>query len=166
MKHKKLLLASVISSLMVTGCGTDYDPLTDEVKATQRDVYAKMEDCVADWGDAALCMQMQQAQQNQQAQAARSGPVVVSTYPMFYGPEYAYGGNRVTYYNGREVAARSYTAAKSTPQLAPSSSFTTSRSTYASSRQAFSGRTSSGGKSAFGGTARGVSASSGSSFGG
>lgn len=81
----------VLASLVATGC--DYDPVVE----AQRDVYTKMEDCVADWGDTKLCQQMADSVAAEAKQAtAGSGTTVIHPYPYFYGPTY-YGGNRVAY---------------------------------------------------------------------
>ncbi len=84
---------SVLVALVAGGC--DHDPVVSE----QRDVYTRVEDCVADWGDTKLCQQMEaSAEQQSQStgQQTASGAHFIPYY--FYGPHY-YGGNRVAYSN-------------------------------------------------------------------
>lgn len=159
MKSRKKLLVLTALAASISGCGADYDPIASEVKATQRDVYTKIEDCIADWGDRALCLQAAEhaaKQQQQQTQrGAHDSTVIVQSYP-FYGPEYA-SGYRGYYHNGAYVTPRSNTASKVTPPLAPSSNFKSSQSAARAAGVSTGGArapgsTSTGGRSAFGST--------------
>ncbi len=79
----------ILASLVSTGC--DMDP---NVQA-QRDVYTKMEDCVADWGDPKLCQTMaQEASQQQAQQATQAGGGHAVFVPHYFGGPMYYGGNR------------------------------------------------------------------------
>lgn len=94
MERKRI--AVLLLAAGIGGCG--YDPAADTV---QRDVYTRLEDCVADWGNQELCAQTLQAE-NQQEQRDASGNVVMVPQYVFHGPAY-YPGNRSVTYSGRTV---------------------------------------------------------------
>lgn len=99
MKKREFSLSILVA--LVAGC--DYDPTI----TAQRDVYTRMEDCVADWGDVQLCQQMDatasaERVKEQQGGDGKSGGASAVVYPYFYGPTY-YGSNRVAYVGEREV---------------------------------------------------------------
>ena len=120
MKSKTI---SLLLAGMIGGC--DYDPAKEPV---QRDVYTKLEDCMADWDDKELCLEAAKlSDQEKEQYASRGSHGSVIMYPhYFYGPQYV-PGSRVTYYNGREYSARSNNAVQSTPRTPPSSNFVNSR---------------------------------------
>jgi hypothetical protein len=134
LKNNRTKVITLFLAGMV-GSGCDYDPAKEPV---QRDVYSKIEDCMADWGDAKLCAQAAKPenQQQQQQYAGHSHPVFVQPY-YFFGPEYAVG-NRATYYEGRQVSPRSNLAAVRTAPAAPSAGFVSAR-TAVSGRGVFGG---------------------------
>lgn len=105
-RRRKAISLSVLVVLMAAGnSGCDYDP----VIPAQRDIYTRMEDCVADWGDATLCQQMDETarkeeeskKDNQEGNHGGSSFVYLGGHP-FYGPTY-YGGNRVAYVGERAI---------------------------------------------------------------
>ncbi len=91
--HKKEGAIPLLVLLALVGCEDD------STVTAQRDVYTRLEDCMADWGDKALCQQMEQTAEAEAQRAANTGAhggVVMQPYPYFYGPTY-YGGERVVY---------------------------------------------------------------------
>ena len=139
MRRKAIALA-VLGSL--SGCGLDYDPAD---QAVQRDVYTRLEDCMADWGDAQLCTQQQP---QQVASSGGGGGTYVHTY--YHGPEY-YPGSRQTYRNGQVITPQRASAVSTTAPRAPSAAFKSAVSQSSASRGGFgsSGRSASSGS--FGG---------------
>jgi hypothetical protein len=134
LRNNKAKVITLFLAGMV-GSGCDYDPAAEPV---QRDVYSKIEDCMADWGDAKLCAQAAKPENQQQQYAQHGGhPVFVQPY-YFYGPEYV-PGNRVTYYDGRQVSARSNLAAVRTSPATPSAGFVSSARTVVGGRSIFGG---------------------------
>jgi hypothetical protein len=113
MKRSHSIPLSVLAALVTGGC--DYDPAV----SAQRDVYTRMEDCVADWGDVKLCQQMEAtaaADAQAKAETGSAGTPGAHLVPFFfYGPTY-YGGNRVAYLDD---GARTYapTGNRSSRQL-------------------------------------------------
>lgn len=102
---RKISLPLVVAlSASVSAC--DMSP-SDEDKPSQRDVYSSLEDCIADWGDTALCeRQMSEAREHElkMAQANRdNGGGSAAFVPLFFGPSY-YGDSRAVDYNGRTYA--------------------------------------------------------------
>lgn len=124
---QKLALVLVPALLAMSGCASD---------ETQRDVYTRFEDCVADWGKPELCQQIAEAEAKQFAQnqgvASASGahPII------FWGPSY-YPSDRAVLFNGQTyapktnkamsrpfmVGSRSSSIAKSSPGTARTTSF-------------------------------------------
>ena len=90
MKKSKFLPLIVIPMLVACGSGIPEDE--------QRDVYTKLEDCVADWGDKELCLQM--AQEDQQAAGLTQNP---DGSFFFFGPMYSPSMGRYIEYDGRTV---------------------------------------------------------------
>jgi uncharacterized protein YgiB involved in biofilm formation len=107
-KKREKIAVPLLVTLIGMGVGAcSMDPASeDPVVTAQRDVYQRMEDCVADWGDPKLCQEMaetarKEAEKTQQTQGVQSGshPVYV---PYFYGPTY-YGSDRVAVVGDREI---------------------------------------------------------------
>lgn len=95
MKNYIHLPLTVALAITVSACDTTDH--SNEKKPSQRDVYASLEDCVADWGDIELCQQeMKESREHQEKMAAAraSGSSGGSTFvPIFMGPTY-YGDSR------------------------------------------------------------------------
>lgn len=142
LKLAPLLLAPVL----LAGCAGGIE------EAQQRDVYTRFEDCMADWGEKALCQQLgaqEKAEVVAQATGVTGGNSGGSSF-IFWGPNY-YPGDRGASYNGREIypstnraMSRPYTvnqyssaAAKSSPAKATSKSI--SRGGFGSTGRGFSG---------------------------
>jgi uncharacterized protein YgiB involved in biofilm formation len=121
LKNNRTKAVTLILAGMV-GSGCDYDPAKEPV---QRDVYSKIEDCMADWGDSRLCTEAAQNQQQQQYAGTQPHPVFIRPY-YFHGPEYI-PGDRATYYDGRRVAPRSNLAPIHTTPSMPSAAFVSAR---------------------------------------
>lgn len=101
---KKISLPLVVA-LAATVSACDMAP--DDDKPAQRDVYSTLEDCIADWGDTALCeRQMTEAREHElkMAQAQRDNGGGSSAFvPLFMGPSY-YGDSRAISHNGQTYA--------------------------------------------------------------
>lgn len=109
---KRVISVAVLTALLGSLTACDYDPNV----SAQRDVYSRIEDCVTDWGDMALCQQMDEtAKKELEEEKAKNnssgggGSFVYLGHP-FYGPTY-YGSQRVAYVGDREVAAKGFRAA-------------------------------------------------------
>lgn len=124
--------------------GCDYDP----VIPAQRDVYTRMEDCVADWGDITLCQQMDATAKKEEELKANeqegdhggSSFVYLGGHP-FYGPTY-YDGNRVAYVGNKAISplgnhAKSFKSTQIRASTLPTSVAT--RSGFGSSGRSISG---------------------------
>jgi hypothetical protein len=130
MKKKASRTVTLLLAGFMSGCA-DYDPVSEPV---QRDVYTKLDDCLADWNDKALCLEaakLAEAEKQKLAGNGSGGSMIVHPY-YFYGPEYV-PGSRVTYYNGAQIVPRGNVAAMQTAKVAPSSAFSSSRSSVAGS---------------------------------
>ena len=123
---QKLALVLVPALLAMSGCASD---------ETQRDVYTRFEDCVADWGKPELCQKIAETEAKEfaQNQGVSTGggmnPII------FWGPSY-YPGDRAVTFNGQTyqpkthramsrpftVNSRSSSVAKSSPGTARSTS--------------------------------------------
>lgn len=130
MKKRKqaspIMLVLVPALLAISGCTGD---------ETQRDVYTRFEDCVADWGKPELCQKIAEAEAKEFAQnqgvttGGGSSPII------FWGPSY-YPGDRAVTFNGQTyepkanramsrpftVNSRSSSIARSSPGTARSTS--------------------------------------------
>jgi uncharacterized protein YgiB involved in biofilm formation len=96
MGKKTKNLSLVLVPWLLAACGT-------EVPDQQRDVYTKMEDCVADWGKPELCAQIAEAEAKQFAQATTGSSHSGGSSLIFWGPSY-YPGDRAVSYNGQSYA--------------------------------------------------------------
>lgn len=119
-KNIVLLIAPVLSTILLNGCGgSDY--------STTRDVYQSIEECKTDWGEQELCEQMND---DDDREYRRSGGVIYAGRP-FYGPAY-YPGDRTVNYKGKTITAtRTSTTMK--PYSVTSRSSASSRSSSVSS---------------------------------
>jgi uncharacterized protein YgiB involved in biofilm formation len=154
-KTRVMNLALVPTLLVVSGCV--YDPNDDA--GNQRDVYAKFEDCVADWGKPELCQQIADAEAKQFAQStgASTGG---GSHVIYWGPSYSpYGGGRSVVYNGQTYTP-SVNRAISKPFVLTPNSSSIARSSPASPARALS--SSSALRGGFGGSGRAAAASGGS----
>lgn len=99
--HKKIVL--LLTPLFLSACEADMD-------LSQRDVYTKMEDCVAEWGKVELCQKMA----DEDAKKAIASGVTPNndSHFIFWGPSY-FNGDRSVLYNGQRYAPSSYKPAKS-----------------------------------------------------
>jgi uncharacterized protein YgiB involved in biofilm formation len=108
-KGTRVLELFLMTSLTaVAGCGGDPDV------PAQRDIYTRMEDCVADWGDKELCQAMDATAQAEAAKQQPASTGVGSGYVPYYmwGPTY-YGPNRVHYNSqGTAITPRSNKAVR------------------------------------------------------
>lgn len=125
MKRKTNTLSLVLVPLLLAACGAD---IPDE---QQRDVYTKFEDCMADWGKAELCQQLQEADAAQFAQQT-TGVSGGGSHVIFWGPSY-YPGDRAVSYNGQNYAPTS-NRAMSKPFAIRSTSSAAARSSPATAR--------------------------------
>ncbi len=124
---QNLALVLIPALLAMSGCASD---------ETQRDVYTRFEDCVADWGKPELCQQIAETEAKQfaQNQGVATGTGV---HPMiFWGPTY-YPGDRAVAFNGQTyepktnramsrpftITSQSSSIAKSSPGTARTTSF-------------------------------------------
>lgn len=158
-RRKKVALALVPMFLAMSGCG--YDPSQDGAPM-QRDVYTKVEDCIADWGNAELCSKVADAERAQFAKSvgvAHDGGSSI----IFWGPSY-YSGSRSVDYGGRSYTPLTSRAMSKPFSVTPNSSSFARSSPGTASRPA-SGVSSSGSSSRGGFGSSGHSASAGSSGG-
>lgn len=146
MGKKTKNLSLVLVPILLAGCGTDIPD------AQQRDVYTKFEDCMADWGKAELCQQMQQAEAQQFAQQTTGVPGGGGSHLVYWGPNY-YPGDRSVYYNGQQytplanramsrpfaVTSTSSPAAKASPGTPSRGGATAGAGSNAGSRGGFGG---------------------------
>jgi uncharacterized protein YgiB involved in biofilm formation len=122
-----LLLASAgLVAPFIQGCSDEMeDSMVAEAHApVKRDVYASMEECIADWGDKDLCVKAAEMASQQQAQQSSGGTYSngAVVYHHFYGPEYSYSGDRYITRNGQIYRPTSNSAVSSsrftpTPQF-------------------------------------------------
>lgn len=88
----KLIKLSLVAALSTTVAACDTTSSPPEEKVAQRDVYATLEDCVADWGDTELCeRQQKEAHEHAEKMAAanaHNGGGGVAVVPMFFGPSH------------------------------------------------------------------------------
>lgn len=120
---KRVISVAVLTALVASMTGCDYDPNV----SAQRDVYTRIEDCVADWGDPALCQQMDEtAKKELEKEKAKSGNApghsgsVVFFGNPFYGPTY-YGNDRSTFIGDRQISAKGVSSASVRSTLVRSS---------------------------------------------
>lgn len=117
--HKKIVLV-LVPALMGLGCTPEPEQ--------QRDVYKRVEDCMIDWGDAALCTEMAKAEAQQFAASSQGDAAVQGGSSVFFwGPSY-YPGERSVDYNGRTYHARSYSGLSQPYRLNANSSAAARRS--------------------------------------
>ena len=156
MRRKQIPI--LLIAALAGGCGGEDG---GEKVAVQRDVYTRIEDCIADWGNKDLCLEAEKLRQQQAAHAqAHGSPIIVSS---FYGPEYMPGYRYAYSPDGAYFRPRTNSAASATAPQKASTAFTQGRS--AAAAKAASGVRSSGGSSSrggFGGTGRAASSGSGS----
>lgn len=104
-KEISLVVAAVLAgSVSVAGCGLDHDPAAN-IAPMQRDVYSRVEDCMLDWNDAALCARIPpntQIANQQQGGGDHGGTVVYYPHGYYYGPYYS-AGSRYVDYGGRRI---------------------------------------------------------------
>lgn len=124
-------LTLVLVPILLAGCG-------GEIPAEQqRDVYTKLEDCMADWGKLELCQQLAEADAKQFAEATTGVPGGGGSHLIFWGPSY-YSGERSVMYNGQTFAPTTNRAmsrpfaVRSTSSAAARTSPATARSTSVS----------------------------------
>lgn len=101
MKRKTLTLLV----LGLSGCGLNYDPAAE---VAQRDIYTRLEDCVADWGDKDLCLKAEELRNEEGRQQAQNSPdTQVAMVPpfLFLGPLYL-PSQRVAYRDGQAIYPR------------------------------------------------------------
>lgn len=115
---KRLPSMALVVALGATVAGCDSDP---GEKVVQRDVYSgpnALENCIADWGNEALCAkQLDAAQAKQVAAAGQGGGSGGAPSIIFWGPGYM-GSDRATLHNGQTVTP-SATRATQTAAFAP-----------------------------------------------
>jgi uncharacterized protein YgiB involved in biofilm formation len=122
MKSNKNGITLVLAPLLaLAACGTE---------DVQRDVYTKMEDCIADWGKPELCQSMAEADAKQHAASVGVDHSSSVMPMMFWGPGY-YGSSRAVSYEGSTYAP-SGNRAMSRPYVVGSSASTAARSSAAS----------------------------------
>lgn len=115
-------LILVPALLILSGCAGDQ---------TQRDVYTRFEDCVADWGKPELCQQIAEAEAKQLTESqgvmhTASGPIV------FWGPPYYHGDRAVSY--GGQTYIPGTNRAMSKPFMVHSGSSSAAKSSLSSPR--------------------------------
>lgn len=164
--HNRRAIVLALSAAIIIGTAG-----CDEVKEDQnQDVYTRLEDCVADWGDKDLCeRQIDRQIEQQKAQAAQAGSSAgggsTNIVPVFLGPLYTGSERSYTYPNGSVRRPMSYYSGKepvgikgriSSPVGSPRPAFTSSavKPSIATSTSAVS-------RSSFGSTGRSMSTSSG-----
>lgn len=96
----------------VAACDT-----TEAPKVTKRDMYATLEDCVADWGDTELCeREMKESrahvQKMAEAQAKTSGASMPVILPMFMGPSYSGDTRSYTTPAGKTITPATTTSSR------------------------------------------------------
>lgn len=111
---QKYIQLPLVVTLAATVAACDTTASNPEEKVTQRDVYASLEDCVADWGDTELCeRQQKEAHEHAEKMAAaqsHSGGGGVAFVPMFFGPSYS--GERTVTHNGRTITPSGYSSGR------------------------------------------------------
>ena len=143
MRRRSRKVALFLVPVLLAGC-------SDVEDAQQRDVYTKFEDCMADWGQQELCVQLGQADAAQFAeettgvQGGGSGAHTI----LFWGPHY-YPSDRSVIHNGRTIT--------------PSRNSAMSRPFHVTERSSASAKTSASkpstvSRGGFGSTGRGLSA--------
>ncbi len=97
MGRRSRTVALLLVPTLITACG-------DMKEAQQRDVYTKFEDCMADWGQQELCVQLGQADAAQFAEDTTGvqGGGSASNTLLFWGPHY-YPSDRSVVYNNRTI---------------------------------------------------------------
>lgn len=106
----KLINLPIVVSLatLVAAC----DMSGEEKKVSQRDVYASLEDCVADWGDTELCeREIKEAREHAEKMAAANSKNGANIIPIIMGPPY-FDGYRSISHNGREFTPKSTTSTR------------------------------------------------------
>jgi hypothetical protein len=127
MGRKTQKLSLVLVPILLAACGAEV-PDPDE----QRDVYTKMEDCVADWGKPELCAQIAEAEAKQFAEVTTGSSHAGGSSIIFWGPSYYPGDRAVTY--GGQTYAPTTNRAMSRPFAIRSTSSAAARSSPATAR--------------------------------
>ncbi len=151
--NRAKLLPLLLLAAGTGGCG--YDPAEETV---QRDVYTKLEDCIADWGNQELCAQT--LKEEKRAVTNAQGVTVYEPYYIYSGPSY-YPGNRyvdmgssrITPSTSRAFTTNSFSRSSISPGAAARSGIGSGGSGLAS-------------RGGFGGTGSSISSSVGASMGG
>jgi hypothetical protein len=148
-------ISLVLIPILLAGCGAKIPD------AQQRDVYTKYEDCMADWGKAELCQQMQQADAQQFVQNTTGVTSGGGSNLIFWGPSY-YPGSRSVSYNGQQFAPLTNRAMSRPFAVTSTSSPTAKASPSTPSRGATAAGSSSnaGSRGGFGGGGRAAGAGS------
>jgi len=111
---KKEIFLIILFASLLSACAPPHpdDVEASNPKPTQQDAYARIEDCLADWGDKELCMQAEKAQQEAYAQAQQSQSSGDSSsivfLPLFFGPSYEPGHRYVTTSSGVKYTPKTY----------------------------------------------------------
>ena len=142
-RRRSKSVSILLVPLLLAGCAGGIE------EAQQRDVYTKFEDCMADWGEKALCQQLGEQEKAEVVEQATVTTGGHSSSFLFWGPSY-FPGDRGVSYGGRDiypqknsgmsraytVNERSSTAAKSSPGKMTSKSI--SRGGFGSTGRGFS----------------------------
>ena len=158
MRQRRGKIALALIPVLATMAGCSYDP-SETGAPMQRDVYRKVEDCIADWGNPELCAKVADAEAKQFAQSVGVDGSGGHSSVIFWGPSY-YPDARSVHYNGQTYSPATSRAMSRPFSVAPSSSAfaRTSPGTAARSPSVSSGAVSRGG---FGSSGHSASASSG-----
>lgn len=100
-----------------------------ESESIQRDIYTRMEDCIADWGDPALCLEVAKVDAEQFAQQSLGTNASGHIPMLFWGPGY-YPGHRSVDFNGKQITPKT-NHAMSRPFVVTSSSSTNAKTSPA-----------------------------------
>lgn len=119
-RKKAIVLALVPTLLVLPGCDSE---------SLQRDVYTRMEDCIADWGDPALCLEVAKTDAEQFAQQTLGSHSGGHIPILFWGPGY-YSSHRSVEYNGKIFTPKT-NSAMSKPFVVTSSSSSSAKNSPA-----------------------------------